>query len=154
VVRLSPGFKALSVLEGLHGRALTEREALTFMSNGEREEAIEARAAALLKEGWEEVKVTRRATAPRKAAPKARRPTVVKQPAADLEQLAARTAAALARSKTKTSDLKLLTAAKARYGRLGGAQRGLRRFFEARVVAVAAPGPERRAALLELLGRA
>jgi hypothetical protein len=154
VVRLSPGFKALSVLEGLHGRALTEREALTFMSNGEREEAIEARAAALLKEGWEEVKVSRRVAAPRKAAPKPRRPTVVKKPAADLEQLASRAAASLARSKTKATDARVLAAAKARYRQLGGPPRGMVRFLAQRVVAAAAPGAERRAALLELLGRA
>ncbi len=64
VVRVVVGFKTLEVTEGPSTRSLKPRDSQTFMSNGERDEAIDALVKGLLKEGWVEGKaaVTRRAS--------------------------------------------------------------------------------------------
>jgi hypothetical protein len=73
VVRLVVSFKALEVREGGSTRSLKPREQHTFMSNGERDEAVEALVKHLLREGW--VVAARAASRRPPAAPKKKRRT-------------------------------------------------------------------------------
>ncbi len=52
VVRLTVSFKGLEVREGASTRSLKPREQHTYMSNGERDEAVEALVKSMLREGW------------------------------------------------------------------------------------------------------
>jgi hypothetical protein len=145
VVRLTPGFKTLVVAQGKAGRPLEDVETLTFMSNGEREEAIDARALGLLREGWEEVGVK-----------KAKVPTPAKAPAPepDLEPLKKKSLAALKRSKTRSDDAKALDRAIAGYRALAANPRQMKKFLAADVITAAALSKPRRDALLGLLAEA
>jgi hypothetical protein len=71
VVRLVVSFKALEVREGSSTRSLKPREQHTFMSNGERDEAVEALVKTMVREGWV---VLPRARSPRKPSTPKKRP--------------------------------------------------------------------------------
>jgi hypothetical protein len=145
VVRLTPGFKTLLVAQGKAGRPLEAVETLTFMSNGEREEAIDARATGLLREGWEEV-----------GAPKAKVHAPAKRtaPEPDLTPLQKKSLAALKRSTTKSDDAKALDRAIAGYRALEANPRRMKKFLSDDVITAAALPKSRRDALLGLLAEA
>jgi hypothetical protein len=70
VVRVVVGFKTLEVTEGSSTRSLKPRDSQTFMSNGERDEAVDGLHKQLLKEGWAEAKAAAAKRTPRPAVKK------------------------------------------------------------------------------------